>query len=98
MDELPKSWINKEAYKKVRLEEAKYEAELAKKFLEQGLTRNAAGKIFQAVKALVAAKAVDNKEYKGKVKLRNGKKVEKAEWNSNSYAYYLFEESCTVTR
>jgi hypothetical protein len=79
VDKLPKSWINKEAYKKVRLEEAKYEAEIAKKFLEQGLTRNATSKIFQAVKALVVAKAVDNmdkleKEYKGKVKLRNGKK------------------------
>jgi len=85
VDKLPKSWINKEAYKKVRLEEAKYEAEIAKKFLEQGLTRNAAGKIFQVVKALVVAKAVDHmdkleKEYKGKVKLRNGKKVERAEW------------------
>ncbi|WP_410545047.1 PaREP1 family protein [Acidianus sp.] len=76
--------MNKEAYKKVRLEEAKYEAEIAKKFLEQGLTRNAADKIFQAVKVLVVAKAVDNtdkleKEYKGKVKLRNGKKVERVE-------------------
>ena len=35
-------------YVNVRLNEALYEADLAIKFLEQGLHRNAAGKVFQA--------------------------------------------------
>jgi hypothetical protein len=61
VQELPKPWFNLEAYKKTRLEEAKYEAEIARKFLEQNLIRNAAGKAFQAWKALVAALAVDKR-------------------------------------
>jgi hypothetical protein len=73
------------AYKKVRLEEARVEAELARKFLEQGLTRNAASKVFQACKALVAALAVDKmgeleKMYSGVVKIRGGRRVKRSEW------------------
>lgn len=88
--ELPKPWYNPITYKKIRLEEAKFEAEIAKKFVNENLTRNAAGKIFQAWEALVAALAVDKRneienKYKGIVKIKEGKKVKRADWiNSNN--------------
>jgi hypothetical protein len=44
-----------EGYIEARLLEALVEARLALRFLEEGLTRNAAGKAFQAWKALLAA-------------------------------------------
>jgi DNA repair exonuclease SbcCD ATPase subunit len=44
-----------EGYIEARLLEALAEARLALRFLEEGLTRNAAGKAFQAWKALLAA-------------------------------------------
>jgi len=44
-----------ERYVEARLLEALVEARLALEFLERGLTRNAAGKAFQALKALLAA-------------------------------------------
>jgi predicted ribosome quality control (RQC) complex YloA/Tae2 family protein len=44
-----------EDYVVARLLEALIEARLALEFLERGLTRNAAGKVFQAWKALMAA-------------------------------------------
>jgi len=56
---LPRPWYNVEDYRAVRLKEALYEAEIAEKFLDEGLVRNAAGKAFQAWKAIVAAYAVD---------------------------------------
>ena len=37
MQELPKPWFDLQAYKKTRLLEAKYEAEIARKFLDEGL-------------------------------------------------------------
>ena len=49
---LPKPYD--EGYVKARLLEALWEARLALEFLERGLTRNAAGKAFQAWKALLA--------------------------------------------
>lgn len=58
-ESLPKPWLDLSKYREVRLREAVYEAELAKRFLDQGLVRNAAGRVFQAWKALVAAYAVD---------------------------------------
>ncbi|WP_342606873.1 PaREP1 family protein [Pyrobaculum neutrophilum] len=75
MGALPKPWLDLAGYRRVRLEEARAEAALARKFLEQGLLRNAAGKAFQAWKALVAALAAERREelarlYPGKVKLR----------------------------
>jgi Archaeal PaREP1/PaREP8 family. len=66
----------------VRLREASYEAEIAEKFLEEGLIRNAAGKAFQAWKAVVAAYAVDKvddlrKVFPGVKRLRgSGRRVE----------------------
>jgi len=65
-------------YVKIRLEEALREAELALKFLEQGLHRNAAGKAFQAWKALLAAVAAQHREaiakrYVGAVRDKTGK-------------------------
>ena len=44
-----------EGYIEARLLEALVEARLALRFLEEGLTRNAAGKAFQAWRALLAA-------------------------------------------
>ncbi len=44
-----------EGYVVARLLEALAEARLALRFLEEGLTRNAAGKAFQAWRALLAA-------------------------------------------
>ncbi|MQL56338.1 PaREP1 family protein [Acidianus ambivalens] len=85
MEELPKPWFNMQDYKKVRLLEAKYEAEIARRFLEEGLLRNAAGKVYQAWKALVAAFATDYRDklmqkFKGEVKIRGNKKVQKVDW------------------
>ncbi|MEM1627570.1 MAG: PaREP1 family protein [Sulfolobaceae archaeon] len=85
MQELPKPWFDLYAYKKIRLLEAKYEVEVARHFLDQGLIRNAASKAYQAWKALVAAFAVDyrdklNNIFRGKVRIKGGKKVEKVDW------------------
>jgi Archaeal PaREP1/PaREP8 family. len=83
--EITKPWLDDKKYKQDRLLEAKYEAELAKKFLENGLFRNAAGKAFQAWKALLAAFSVDyieefSKFFKGKKRMRDGRIVSYAEW------------------
>ncbi len=85
MQELPKPWFDLDGYRKTRLLEAKYEAELARRFLEEGLIRNAAGKAYQAWKALVAAFAAENRDklkdlFKGIVKVRGSKVVEKVDW------------------
>ena len=57
-----KPWRDAEEYRRDRLLETRYEAELALKFLEAGLYRNAAGKAFQAWRALLAAIAVNYSE------------------------------------
>ncbi len=86
VEQLPKPWFDLNKYREVRLREAMYEAELAESFLNQGLIRNAAGKAFQAWKALVAAYAVDKiselrKLFPGTKKLRGLRaRVEKAYW------------------
>ena len=54
---LSKPWVDLEKYRRDRLKEALYEAELAEEFLKNGLVRNAASKAFQAVKAYLAAVA-----------------------------------------
>ncbi len=83
--ELEKPWFDLESYRKTRLLEARYELELAKRFLSEDLVRNAAGKVLKAWKALVAALLVDKlseleKMFSGYVKLRNGRRVKKAYW------------------
>ncbi|MEJ2781318.1 PaREP1 family protein [Stygiolobus sp. CP850M] len=84
MQELPKPWFNLEAYKKIRLEEARFEVEIAEKFLQEGLVRNAAGKVFQAWKSLLAALLTDKrdvlvKKYPKKKSLGR-RKIELADW------------------
>ncbi|MEM0464504.1 PaREP1 family protein [Pyrobaculum sp.] len=83
--ELEKPWRDLKKYIEGRAREARYEAELALRFLEAGLMRNAAGKAFQAFKALLGALAAKHREYLaqryGSVKrLRNGKSVWYADW------------------
>ncbi len=85
MLELSKPWKDPAGYKRGRLLEAKYEAELALRFLEQGLYRNAAGKAFQAWKALLAAIAVDHgnvlaERFKGVRATREGRRVSLADF------------------
>ena len=82
---MEKPWKDLDKYVKGRLMEAKYESELALKFLEAGLYRNAAGKAFQAFKALIAALAARHRDslaqrYSGIRRLRNGKRVEYVDW------------------
>jgi len=84
MQALPKPWCHLEAYKKIRLEEAKFEVEIAEKFLQEGLIRNAAGKVFQAWKSLLAALLTDKrdvlvKKYPKKKSLGR-RKIEFADW------------------
>ena len=71
-------WRGTSQYIRLRLDEALREAELALKFLEEGLHRNAAGKAFQAWKALLAAAAARHKEavarrYAGAVRDKTGR-------------------------
>jgi hypothetical protein len=78
-------WRDLRRYVEIRLQEAVAEAELALRFLEEGLHRNAAGKAFQAWKAALAAAAAlarDEmlKRYRGKVATREGAEVELADW------------------
>ncbi len=65
--QLPKPWYDLKEYRRIRIEEARSELDIAKKFLKEGLTRNAAGKVFQAWKALVAALATDKRDELSKV-------------------------------
>jgi hypothetical protein len=68
-----------------RLQAALAEAELALRFLEEGLHGNAAGKAFQAWKAALAAAAALARDellrkYRGKVATREDTEVELADW------------------
>lgn len=81
---LEKPWLDLDGYIRVRLLEAKFEAELAAKFLEQGLVRNAAGKAYQAWKAVLGALAARSRDrlsglYPG-VKRIGERAVPRADW------------------
>jgi hypothetical protein len=83
--ELEKPWRDSQKYLEGRLMEAAYEADLALRFLDAGLYRNAAGKAFQAFKALLAALAMKyrnalTQRYPGRRRLRSGKAVEAVDW------------------
>ena len=83
--EVTKPWIDARKYQEDRFWEAVYEIELAERFLQNGLLRNAAGKAFQAVKAYVAGLAVDYrdelaKHYRGIRRLSPTKVVDRVDW------------------
>jgi hypothetical protein len=83
--ELEKPWRDPQKYLEGRLMEATYEADLALRFLDAGLYRNAAGKAFQTFKALLAALAMKYRDalaqrYPGRKRLRSGKAVEAVDW------------------
>ncbi|MEZ0248633.1 MAG: PaREP1 family protein [Thermoproteus sp.] len=85
MLEVERPWRDLEKYRKDRLAEALYEAELAERFLKNGLLRNAAAKAFQAVKAYLASEAAGRREvvaeaYPGVKSTRRGRKVARADW------------------
>lgn len=82
---LSKPWMDLEKYRRDRLKEALYEAELAEEFLKNGVVRNAAGKAFQAVKAYLAAVAAAQRDkvaaaFPGRRRLSPTKVVERGEW------------------
>ncbi len=85
MIELEKPWRDSQKFLEGRLMEAAYEADLALRFLDAGLYRNAAGKAFQAFKALLAALAMKYRDalaqkYPGRRRLKGGKAVEAVDW------------------
>jgi hypothetical protein len=82
---LSKPWVDLEKYRRDRLKEALYEAELAEEFLKNGVIRNAAGKAFQAVKAYLAAVAAAQRDkvaaaFPGRRRLSPTKVVERGDW------------------
>jgi Archaeal PaREP1/PaREP8 family. len=83
--ELEKPWSDSQKYLEGRLTEAAYEADLALRFLEAGLYRNAADKAFQAFKALLVALAMKYRDalaqrYPGRGRVKSGKTVEAVDW------------------
>ncbi|BDB98513.1 PaREP1 family protein [Saccharolobus caldissimus] len=82
---LVKPWVDVKKYQADRFREALYEADLAERFLNDGLIRNSAGKAYRAVKAYVASISVDyrdllSKYYLGERKFLLIKVVEKVDW------------------
>ena len=85
MLELEKPWSDSQKYLEGRLTEAAYEADLALRFLEAGLYRNAADKAFHAFKALLVALAMKYRDaldqrYPGRGRVKSGKTVEAVDW------------------
>ncbi|MGB9705038.1 MAG: PaREP1 family protein [Pyrobaculum sp.] len=83
--ELAKPWRDERGYLEARLIEAVYEKELAERFLSEGLIRNAAGKAWQAWKAVLAALALREREavreaFRGVKKMRGGKAINEGDW------------------
>jgi len=80
-----KPWVDLDKFRRDKLREALYEAELAEEFLKNGLLRNAAGKAFQAVKAYLAAVAALHRDkiaaaFKGVKRVGPKKAVERGDW------------------
>ncbi|WP_291764584.1 PaREP1 family protein [Caldivirga sp. UBA161] len=85
MEPIVHPWRDLSKYVEIRVKEAFYEFELAEKFLENGLYRNAAGKAFQGWKATLAALAAISRnelinEFSGFVKLRERIRVEAVDY------------------
>lgn len=85
MEKIVKPWTDLKKYQHDRFVEALYEADLAMRFMEDGLLRNSAGKAYQAVKAYIAGLSVDyrdilSKYFQGKRKLSENKYVERVDW------------------
>lgn len=85
VEEITKPWIDAKKYQEDRFREALYEAELAERFLNNGLIRNSAGKAYQAVKAYVAGLAVNyrdllSKYFPGEKRLSERKVVKRVDW------------------
>ncbi|MCG2866837.1 MAG: PaREP1 family protein [Vulcanisaeta sp.] len=83
--ELTKPWSDVRKYQEDRFREAMYEAELAERFLNNGLLRNAAGKAYQALRSYVAGLAVDYRDllsryFPGKRRISQSKVVERVDW------------------
>ncbi|WP_292000158.1 PaREP1 family protein [Caldivirga sp.] len=83
--EITKPWVDADRYKEDRFREALYEAELAERFLQNGLLRSAAGKAFQAIKAYVAGLAIDYRDelikyYPGTRRLGPNRVVNRVDW------------------
>ncbi|MGC9131268.1 MAG: PaREP1 family protein [Pyrobaculum sp.] len=83
--ELEKPRRDLDKYIEGRFKEALYEAELALKFLEAGMYRNAAGKAFQAFKALLAAPAARHRgtlaaRHPGVKTTKGGRRVLYVDW------------------
>jgi hypothetical protein len=85
VEEIEKPWVDSKKYQEDRFKEALYEADLAERFLNDGLIRNSAGKAYQAVKAYVAGLAINyrdllSKYFPGKRRLSPRKVVERIDW------------------
>ena len=83
--ELVEPWVSLEGYVRTRSAEARCEAELARRFLEEGLVRSAAGKVWQVCKAVLAglaARSLDLLEgaFPGVRRMRGGRALKEAYW------------------
>ena len=81
MESIVHPWKDFNKYIEIRIKETLYEFELAEKFINNDLYRNAAGKAFQGWKATLSVLAANSrdeltKEFKGLVRLRERISVE----------------------
>ena len=87
-------------YREGRLKEALYESELAEKFMENRLLRNAAGKASQAIKAYLAAIALDNRgilvdHFKGRKRI-GLREVERIDWIIATMPTSMMKEAASL--